>query len=207
MQEQVDSVTESAQQANARPAPVLLIFLIFPLLGLVIALAITLSSQPSQTATVVVNDLEATIFAPPPPGWQAPDFRLATLDGEPAQLSDYRGRVVFLNFWATYCEPCVREMPAFMNFAAQQGDDGAVVLAVNIAEPADVVRAWLTDKAISGFPILLDAEGDVFDAYNIQVLPTTYVIDPAGIARDIKFGEMTPDALDDYLQAALDSPA
>lgn len=199
------SVAELQQRPAAelpkRPAPVLLIFLIFPLLGLVIALGITASGS-QQSGAVIIDTAPVATFTPVVRGvWEAPDFRLTSLDGEQVQLADFRGRVVFLNFWATWCEPCVREMPAFMQFATEQGADGAVVLAVNNTEPLETVQTWIGENAIVGFPIVLDSGGDVFRAYNVQALPTTYVLDAEGMVQHTKFGELTVAEMNEYLAA------
>lgn len=193
-----------AAQPPKRPALVLLIFLIFPLLGLVIALGITVSGSP-QGGAVVIDTAPVVTFTPVVRGvWEAPDFRLTSLDGEQVQLAEFRGRVVFLNFWATWCEPCVREMPAFMQFAAEQGADGAVVLAVNNTEPLEMVQRWIDENGIGGFPIVLDSGGDVFRAYNVQALPTTFVLDGAGMVQHTRFGELTVAEMNDYLAATTD---
>jgi thiol-disulfide isomerase/thioredoxin len=116
------------------------------------------------------------------------------------RLSSYRGRVVFVNFWATWCEPCQRELPAFEAFMAEQGDNGALVLAVNAGETAEQVTTYFDDHQISDIPTLLDADLEVYDRYNVQLLPTTYAIDPAGVVRYAHLGEMTSDDLNAYVE-------
>jgi peroxiredoxin len=138
-------------------------------------------------------------------GQSAPNFSLAALDGSIMRLSSYRGRVVFVNFWATWCEPCQRELPAFEAFMAEQGEDGALVLAVNAGEPAEQVTTYFEAHQISGIPALLDADLEVYDRYNVQLLPTTYVIDPAGVVRYAHLGEMTAEDLSAYVAEAGES--
>ena len=108
------------------------------------------------------------------------DFTLTSLDGKTVSLSDYQGRVVFLNFWATWCVPCEKELPEFQQFQAQQPPDGAVILAVNVQESADQVTSFLTDHDISGLTVLLDSDSSVANSYGIYNLPVTFVIDQNG---------------------------
>lgn len=116
----------------------------------------------------------------------ADDFTLDLLDGKAVKLSDYRGKVVFLNFWATWCPPCRSEMPAMQALYEKLKDRGFVILAVDLAEKPDVVRAYVRDTKLT-FPILMDATGEVGGAWGAQSIPTTYIIDKGGrvIARGI----------------------
>jgi peroxiredoxin len=130
------------------------------------------------------------------------DFELPALDGSgPVRLTDYAGRVVFLNFWATWCEPCKRELPAFEQFTAEQGDTGAVVLAVNSGEDEATVQAFLDAQGITGLNVLLDPEATVAKQYGVFQIPVTFVIDTAGNVRYPHYGELTPDDLAGYLAA------
>jgi peroxiredoxin len=182
----------------------LIIFLIFPIIGIVAALALMASSgwradgAPPTPAPVTLANTSVV-------GQPAPNFTLASLDGGAVRLSSYRGRVVFVNFWATWCEPCQRELPAFEAFIDEQGEDGAIVLAVNAGETAEQVTSYYETHQISGIPTLLDANLAVYDQYHVQLLPTTYVIDEAGIVRGAHLGEMTPDDLESYLRELNDS--
>jgi len=134
-------------------------------------------------------------------GQPAPNFSLNRVDGTAMRLSSYRGRVVFVNFWATWCEPCQRELPAFQSFMAEQGPRGALVLAVNSGETAEQVSGYFAQHQITAVPALLDTDLQVYDDYNIQLLPTTYVIDAAGVVRYLHLGEMTTDDLNSYVAA------
>lgn len=184
-------------------SPALLVFLIFPLVGLLAAATMLLSNSGTATPAPV-TPLPVTALPPATrPVWgdqPAPDFTLRTLDQTTVSLSDYRGRVVFLNFWATWCEPCERELPAFEAFMAQQGDDGAVVLAVNVGETYDQANAFLTERGVDGFPVLLDARLEVANLYGISPIPVTFVIDQEGVIRFTKYGEMKPEDLTEYLE-------
>ncbi|MFO7322052.1 MAG: TlpA disulfide reductase family protein [Chloroflexota bacterium] len=188
--------------ARRGPAPALFIFLLFPLLGLVAAVAMTLanSGQPPAPPTPAPVTVPPLATRPQLSGQPAPDFSAPTLEQTTTALSDYRGRIVFLNFWATWCGPCERELPAFQAFMERQPEDGPVVLAVNIGETYDQVNAFLSEREISGFPVLLDPYYEIAERYGVSPIPVTFVIDEAGVIRFSKFGEITPDDMRDYLE-------
>lgn len=186
---------------HGRPSPVLILFLIFPVLGIIAALVMALSesarpqavnSQPTLEA--IVPQRLALIDQP------APRFVLTGLDGQTYALESFRGRVVFVNFWATWCVPCQRELPALQAFQERQGENGAVILAVNVNETPQQIQTYLADNSISGLTILLDSSLDVYNAYDVRVMPTTYVIDPGGTIRYRHLGELRESDLDSYLQ-------
>jgi len=136
------------------------------------------------------------------------DFTLTTSDGRTVSLSDFAGRVVFLNFWATWCGPCEREIPALQAFARQQMrlNEGAVVLAVNQQEDPDEVRRYLDARGITSLIVPLDADGAVGDDYGVFNLPVTFVIDRDGFVRYPFYGEITIADMEAYL-TALDAAA
>ncbi|MED3891580.1 redoxin domain-containing protein [Peribacillus frigoritolerans] len=124
-------------------------------------------------------------------GAKAPNFYLKTLDGKQVELSDYEGKKVMLNFWATWCPPCKKEMPDMEKYTQQAGDD-VVVLAVNI-DPENDVQAFVEDNGIT-FTIPLDsqsAKNPVNERYKILSIPTTYFIDKKGIIRNKVISAMT----------------
>lgn len=126
---------------------------------------------------------------------QAPDFSLQNLDGEMVTLSDLRGQVVLINFWATWCGPCVEEMPT-IDARYRQGD--FEVLAVDFDEPADVVAEFVRELGIS-FPILLDPGGEIQRLYQVRGYPTTFFVDETGIIKVMHLGPMDSAQLDAYL--------
>ncbi|VAX09940.1 hypothetical protein MNBD_GAMMA26-1478 [hydrothermal vent metagenome] len=107
---------------------------------------------------------------------EAPNFTLPDLDGHEVQLSDFKGKVVLLNFWATWCIPCREEMPDMQSLWEQTKDQGFVILAV-AADRGDKeqVEAF-TQKLALTFPILLDPSGDVRNRYEVAALPMSYLI-------------------------------
>jgi len=191
-----------------RISPVLLLFLIFPLAGLVVALGITLGANRTPAAPTSAPPTPLAVTLPPMPtlpqvvGAPVLDFELPALDGSgTVRLSDYAGRPVFLNFWATWCEPCKRELPAFEQFTAEQGEDGAIVLAINTGEDEATVRAFLEAQGVEGLNVLFDPEATVARTYGVIQIPVTFVIDEAGNVRYPHYGEMTAADLAGYLDA------
>lgn len=110
---------------------------------------------------------------------QAPDFTLKDLDGNQVSLRDFRGKVVFLNFWATWCPPCRLEMPAMERLHVELNDQGLVILAVNYREGPEEIQAFLKQHDLT-FTALLDEKAEVFELYKAWSLPTTYLINKKG---------------------------
>jgi peroxiredoxin len=107
---------------------------------------------------------------------EAPALRLPGLDGRPVTLDSYRGKVVLLHFWATFCVPCRDEMPALDDLWQQYGNDGLVVLGIAADRGSiGVVRDFVTEFGL-GFPVLHDKSGSVRNRYEVTGLPTTYLI-------------------------------
>ena len=131
-------------------------------------------------------------------GRPAPDFALPRVDGPEMRLADLRGRVVLLNVWATWCEPCKVEMPLLQRLA-QEHPDQVVVLGVNYGEDPAKVQAFAAAYGLT-FPLLLDPEHEVVRLYGVRGLPTTVVIDPEGIVRAVHLGALSEDDLRTYLR-------
>lgn len=145
--------------------------------------------SPSQQTSAAPVELDA----------EAPDFTLKNVAGEPVSLSDYRGQVVLLNFWATWCPPCKAEMPSMETLYRMLKDEGLVFLAVN-AEPngPEVVPAFL-EKNPHSFPILLDDKGVVQKLYGVYKFPETFIIRRDGTIDDRVIGAIDwahPEAVD-----------
>jgi thiol-disulfide isomerase/thioredoxin len=123
-------------------------------------------------------------FTPLEPPLAAPDFVLPDMDDEPHALQDYRGKVVLLNFWATWCPPCRREMPALEQLYQQLGEQGLVVLAVNQWEDPDHVFAYTGElNVFPSFPILFDPDSSVSERFGVKGLPTSFLLDQDGRVR------------------------
>ena len=138
------------------------------------------------------------------PGQPAPNFVAATLDGQEMTLQAYRGRPVIINFWATWCEPCRREMPAFQAVYESYKDVGLMILAVSqdVQSATEAVRAYVTTMGLP-FPPLLDPDGVVATQYSIIVLPSTVFVSPDGTIAAMHIGPMTHTQMERYVVAIL----
>ena len=117
-------------------------------------------------------------------GVQAPDFDLATLDGRRVKLSDFRGKAVLLNFWATWCPPCKIEMPWFEELQKQYGKDGLVVLGVAMDDTEPPKIAEFAHEMGVNYQVLLGTDKVSDDYGDVQYLPTTFYIDRNGVIVD-----------------------
>jgi peroxiredoxin len=122
-------------------------------------------------------------------GGPAPALALKDLDGRSHQLSDYRGKVILVNFWATWCGPCRDEMPSIQELKDKLAGKPFVVLAVNLDEPESRIWKFLSQMKLD-FTILLDPERKAARAWGARILPATYVIGPDGKIRYSLVGEI-----------------
>lgn len=129
--------------------------------------------------------LQSSKYEPLMVGKVAPDFELPDLTEQDVRLSDYRGKVVFLNFWATWCKPCKEEMPSMEVLYRQFKDDGLVVLAVSIdrVTTKDDIPPFVKSMDLS-FPVLIDSWGQTDKRYKLMGVPETYIIDQQGVLRE-----------------------
>ncbi len=132
----------------------------------------------------------------------APELELTTLDGQTASLADYRGQVLIVNLWATWCPPCKAEMPDLRAYYEDHKDEGLTLVAINIQEPADRVRPFVEAYGLT-FPVWLDPEGQSTMAFRTQGLPSTFVIDPEGRIRLIWYGRTSRELLEQYVTPLL----
>lgn len=136
----------------------------------------------------VTADVVPAREAQPALDYPAPDFTLNTLDGGQVTLATLRGQPVVLNFWATWCDPCRREMPALQATAELYAGE-VTVLGIDQGEAAATVQAFIDEYGLT-YPILLDEKFSVGQQYNIRGMPTTFFIDADGIVRYLWVGEM-----------------
>ncbi len=109
----------------------------------------------------------------------APGFVLEDMDGKVYRLADLRGRVVIVNFWATWCPPCREEMPSMQRVWEQVEGEGILILAINVGEDEDTIFQFTANYPVE-FPLLLDRDSSVTEAWPVIGLPTSFVIDPQG---------------------------
>ncbi len=153
-------------------------------------------STPIQPApkTTPLTAAPAPIVDAPSPG-----FSLAGLDGRTISLSDLRGKIVILNFWATWCDPCREELPLLDGIAKTNAETLSVV-AVETGEPVDEVRAFRDALGLEWIRVLTDPAGRIGDLYLVRGLPTTFFIDPAGVVRRIRIGTLSATDLQSTLE-------
>ena len=126
-----------------------------------------------------------------------PDFSLTDLQGQAHRLSDYKGQVVLVNFWATWCPPCVHEMPSIQRLKEKLTGQPFEVLAVDMGQTKGAIEAFLKKlKFTPTFTILLDGDGQVVQQWKVFAAPTTFILGPDGRIRYALFGGMEWDRPD-----------
>ena len=175
----------------------------------------TQSESPSPTPEATLSPEPAESPSPEPsatprPEIAAPDFTLTDQYGNTHTLSDYRGKTVFLNFWATWCGPCKSEMPDIQKLYESYGENGGDLVVLAIANPGgqDVSQAeiqqFLTDNGYT-FPVLMDTTGATLAYYGISAFPTTFMIDTGGNVYGYVPGAMTGDIMESVVRQTMES--
>ena len=154
------------------------------LVGLAAGILWTVASRVPSAVGEPLSSLPS-----PREGFLAPDFTLDTLQGEKVTLSHLRGKIVVVNFWATWCLPCRKETPALEKAYEQYEDSGMVILGMNLTDQDSVsdVESFVQEFKLT-YPILLDRDGSVSNLYQIEGLPTTFFINREGIIRTVIVG-------------------
>ncbi len=142
------------------------------------------------------------IFSSGSAGAPVPDFTATTLSGETVHLTDYKGQVVMLNFWATWCPPCKAEMPTIQAAYNHYRKQGFTVLAINNREQATQIQPFANALALT-FPIILDIGSVLQDTFAIKGYPTSLFISDAGEVYATHTGMLTPQQLNDYIATGL----
>ena len=159
----------------------------------VIALLVTLAGLPAFDGWSMGSRVPAV-------GMQAEDFSLIDLEGKTKSLSQYRGKIVLVNFWATWCKPCTTEMPAMQTIYDKLRDKGFVVLAVNELEDDAKVREHIKQYGHT-FPVLMDRGNKVANQFGVFGLPVSVFIDEKGVVQEyIKGGLLTEDKINQTIQ-------
>jgi peroxiredoxin len=137
-------------------------------------------------------------------GQAAPEFQLNTLDGKSVKLSDYKGKVVLLNVWASWCEPCRQEMPDIQKAYETYKDQGLVVLGANLRENNVSVQGFVENMGLT-FPILMDKDGNLAtQTYKVKPIPTSFFIDKNGVLRQKAEMPMPYSFIEENVKALLD---
>lgn len=136
-------------------------------------------------------------------GQPMPEFKLASLSGQPVSLGDYAGRPVLVNAWATWCPPCRAEMPALQAFYAAHQASGLELLAVNAGEGASLVSSFIGQMGFT-FPVLLDPGMQVLEGLGVRSYPTSILVGRDGQVKLIHTGLFTPETLESEVAPLLD---
>ncbi len=186
------------------------IFVLFGLLGCVI-LSIALW-QVATAKTDIADAIQATpqrSTEQPDSGEAvvgelAPDFTLVDIMGdEQVSLSQFDGQPVMLNFWATWCPPCRKEMPLLQDAYEEHQGDGLIILTIAVNDKAKNVLDF-SDQHDLTFPLLIDIKDQVAVQYKIMGIPTSYFINPEGVIESVQVGDLTAPALDRHLEEILE---
>jgi peroxiredoxin len=129
----------------------------------------------------------------------APDFALTDLSGNTVSLSGLKGKVIFVNFWATWCPPCRQEIPDFVEFYKENKDNGAAILGVSVDKSTGIVRDFMDEYKIN-YPIVMATNEMVRDYKPGKYIPTTIIIDTNGMIQDKKVGILDKASLEYYLK-------
>ena len=147
------------------------------------------SSQANITGNVVLNQLTKI---------KAPDFKLKDLNGKVVSLSDFKGKNVYVNFWASWCPPCRGEMPDIEKLYQETKDSNLVILAINLGEDTGTVKSFIKENKYN-FKILLDSDKSAGQQYNITAIPASFFIDKNGYIVNERVGAMTIDEMKDNI--------
>lgn len=203
------------------------IFLVGGILGAILVTTITLYRTPVAPIEITpVAAVQPTTAAPavlptPPPttaqptptrrstgpsvGQYAPALRLLDLAGAEHPLYIYRGKIVLINFWASWCPPCRQEWPELIRFAEQADTSEVVFLSVNVQESLQVIQDFVGEQELP-FPVLLDSTGETSDLYRVTALPTTFLLDREGVVLQVVPGDLTSAALQRLVGNVLEGP-
>jgi len=141
--------------------------------------ALILQTFAASATAVSTDELIRIGLQPLKEGTEIVDFELQDLSGATRRLSDFRGKVVLLNFWATWCGPCRFEMPSMEKLYQRLNAKGFEIVAVNLQEDRSSVERFVDEYGLS-FPILLDTTGRIGGTYGARSIPTTYIVDREG---------------------------
>jgi peroxiredoxin len=141
----------------------------------------------NRTALALMLSVALPAFAGVNKGQRAPDFALPTLKGGKTSLQALRGKVVLVDFWAQWCEPCKRELPELEKLWREYGARGVVVLSVNLDKQRDNAERMARELGLT-FDVALDPSGSVAGTYDLPKMPTSFVVDRKGVVRYVHEG-------------------
>lgn len=143
------------------------------------------TTQDDKATTAIAT--ETAVLQEHPTKELAPDLQLSDLEGKTHDLKDYRGKIVLLNFWATWCPPCIKEIPSINNLQNKYSKEDFVVLSVDMGEEPKDIKAFL-EHVPAEYPVLLDTNSSLASTWQLHAFPSTYIIDRTGHLRYMYFG-------------------
>ncbi len=150
-----------------------------------------------------ILDYSTLAIPPVTASYPAPTLELTSLDGSAVSLVDYKGKVILVNNWATWCPPCKDEMPELQAYFDDHKNDGFFVVAIEAGEPASTVTEFVRDLGLT-FPVWLDPHADALDAFKNWDLPSSYIIDRQGQVRYSWTGAINLATLEKYVTPLLE---
>lgn len=164
----------------------------------VAAMAFVTMSRSAPASDPLAGPVRDDAVVPASVEYPAPELTLSDLNGQSHSLADYRGQVVLVNLWATWCPPCRQEMPALQSFYEQYAERGFVIIAIDDGDPAADVSAFAEEYALT-FPVWLDPQYTSERAFSTMSLPSSFVIDREGIIRLQWVGAIERRSLETYV--------
>ena len=161
-----------------------------------IAALVVMTDKPADNSAPSPEDEYSSV--PLPVEYDAPELALTNLAGEDESLADYRGNVVMVNLWATWCPPCKAELPVLQEYYADHQDEGFVMIGVDSQEPADRVESYIKTTIVK-YPIWIDLNGAAGMAFNSFSLPASFVIDRDGVVRLAWTGAISKNMLEKHV--------
>ena len=178
------------EQKRQLPVSIIVIAIIATVFGLVTAAIIVSSRGPQQDNPIVVLPTVSVrrlgVDVP------APDFTLNTLDGKPVALKELRGKPVLINFWASWCPPCLKETPDLVAAYKELGQDKVTFIGIGTQDDTDKLAKFAKDNSVP-YLIVEDPKGTAGDSYSVLGLPMTILVDSNGIVRKVFSGPVTTD--------------
>lgn len=171
-----------------------IIYFGFSFLSLLLLIACS-KEESKQTQSNQTQTQQQTVVNQVAVGADAPDFTLQSMDGKEVKLSDFKGKKVYLKFWASWCGPCKKSMPELMELAAKE-DRGFEILTVIAPglqgeKTVDQFPKWFEEQGYKDIPVLYDTTAAIFQAYQIRSIPTEYLIDSNGKIAKIQLGAIS----------------
>jgi len=169
---------------------------------IILAVAFSILARPSTNPADTPTQASGSSVVPSPVNYNAPALSLTSLDGQAVALEDYRGQVILVNNWATWCPPCRAEMPELESFFRMHQQDGFTLIGISAGDTQEQVDAFVNDYGVT-FPMWLDPTEKAMRAFQTEYLPSSFVIDRDGIVRLAWTGAISLEMLEAHVAPLL----